>query len=129
MISNFNNFKKINESRTEYTRVIPRDLFNEAKLLKCIGRLCLLIHDNNVPVEMKAHNDGEPFNIEMLSEGSLTISNVDISIKGNTYVFKTTYNSKSNYPLYVVNEYDEYPVFDDNGQFDPEFIEFCNSLS
>ncbi len=44
----------------EYTRVIPRDLFNEAKLLKCIGRLVLLIHDgdhNNISFE----HDGEPF--------------------------------------------------------------------
>ena len=28
-----------------YRRVLPRDLFNEAKLLKCLGQLALIIHD------------------------------------------------------------------------------------
>ncbi len=33
-----------------YHRVLPRDAFNEAKLLKCIGKLTLLIEDKyNTP--------------------------------------------------------------------------------
>lgn len=40
----------------EYQRVIPRDLFNEAKLLKCLGRLSLFIHDGKSPPILKVRN-------------------------------------------------------------------------
>jgi hypothetical protein len=120
-------YNQLNENvGLNYGRVVPRDLFNESKLLKCIGQLCLLIHNNDTPVEMSFEHNRESFKIELLMEGSLTITNVIISIKNKPYMFKTTYNSKSNYPLFVVDGYDEYPVFDNNGEFDEEFIEFCN---
>lgn len=58
----------------DYGRVIPRDLFNEAKLLKCMGQLCLRIHNNdNLPAKMSADHDGSPFKIDLMDEGSLTI--------------------------------------------------------
>ena len=37
---------------TQYERVIPRDLFNEAKLLKCVGLLVLKIHDGENPANV-----------------------------------------------------------------------------
>jgi len=114
----------------EYTRVIPRDLFNEAKLLKCMGRLCLLIHDQLTPVDMSASLEGEQFEIGMLLDGSLTIKNLHVNVMGEKFTFKTTYNSKRNYPLMI--EYQgsegEYLVFDESGQFSTEFIEFCNNI-
>ncbi len=113
---------------TNYTRVLPRDLFNESKLLKCIGKLCLLIHDELVPVKMGLSDNGESFKVGMLQEGSLTIQNLEISIKKKVYTFKTTYNGKSNYPLFVENDYCDYRVFDENGNFDEEFIEFCKTV-
>lgn len=131
MITKLKNFKKINENRDpgpKYGRVIPRDLFNESKLLKCMGQLCLMIHENRIPVEMTADHDGSPFQISLLFDGSLTVTNVHVSIKGTRCTFKTTYNSKSNYPMFVALGYDEYPVFNDKGEFDEEFIEFCNNL-
>lgn len=33
-----------------YFRVIPRDLFNEASLLKCYGRLAILLDDMRSPL-------------------------------------------------------------------------------
>ena len=115
----------------EYVRVIPRDLFNEAKLLKCIGRLCLLIHDNTTPCPMAfvQSEDGEPFNIGLSEEGSLFVTNIHISIKGKIFPFKTTYNSKANYPLYLEYEYCDYLVFDEQGNWDAEFIAFCETVS
>ena len=113
---------------TNYTRVIPRDLFNEAKLLKCIGRLCLLIHDNNTPVKMSFEETGEPFNIGMSDCGSLMIVNLEVCIKGEPCVFKTTYNSKSNYPLMLEYDSCEYRVFDEQGEWDSEFMEFCGTM-
>ena len=114
----------------KYIRVIPRDLFNEAKLLKCIGRLCLLIHDNeNMPFCAKLHHNGEPFDIILLEEGALTISNLKIEINGNFITFQTTYNSKRTYPLEAALGYERSPVFDDNGEFDEEFIEFLATIN
>jgi hypothetical protein len=114
-----------------YMRVMPRDLFNEAKLLKCMGRLMLLIHDNRIPVAM-SHNEPDKFDIALMDEGSLTICNLEICIKGKNglhpYLFKTIYNSKSNFPLFVQHENCDYLVFDEEGYFTEEFDKFCNIL-
>ena len=55
--------------REMYKRVLPRDLFNEAKLLKCLGRLCLLIEDDMCKLEYD-HDDefAEGFVIGQLQE-------------------------------------------------------------
>lgn len=116
------------ERAITYERVLPRDLFNEAKLLKCMGRLILLIHDNLTPCKMSFTENGEPFQVELLEEGSLTISNLTVSIKGKIFPFKTTYNGKSNYPLFLEYECCDYRVFDEQGNFDPEFIDFCKTV-
>jgi len=116
-----------------YQRVIPRDLFNEAKLLKCIGQVVLKIHDRQTPIRMGVIETGERFKIELLDEGYLFISNLDITILGEKYLFKTTYNSKSNYPLFVEIQEDNGPVdiqvFDENGNFDEEFINYFTYLA
>jgi len=112
-----------------YQRVLPRDLFNEAKLLKCVGLVCLKILDNQTPCHM-SHNEVEGgFEIELMDEGSLFISNLHIAIKGKIFLFKTTYNSKSNYPLFLQYKFVDHPVFDEKGNWDPEFIEFCKTVS
>lgn len=114
---------------TEYTRVIPRDLFNEAKLLKCIGHLCLLIHDGKALNSMEFQHDDEPFIIGLFDEGQLGISNIKFSI-GDTFLdLRTQYNSKNNYPLLCVTDnYEEHIVFDDNGVYTSDFIEYCKIL-
>lgn len=114
---------------TDYNRVIPRDLFNEGKLLKCMGRLCLLIHDDLVPVKMSFDEDVDKFEIGLIDDGSLTIANLPVKIKGIQFLFKTTYNSKANYPLYVQSpDYEEYLVFDEQGEFATEFKDFCENV-
>lgn len=110
-----------------YQRVIPRDLFNESKLLKCMGRLCLLIHDRQTPVEM-SFEEIDKFKIGLMDEGCLTIVNLPITIKGIPLIFKTIYNSKNQYPLFVEHEYCDYLVFNEDGNFASEFINFANNL-
>ncbi len=118
------------KTETTYLRVLPRDLFNEAKLLKCIGHLVLKIHDNSaLPCEMAFTESGKRFKIELLPEGSLTIANYHISIKGKIFLFKTTYNSKAPYPLFLEYDNCDYPVFDESGNFDSEFIAFCETVN
>lgn len=111
-----------------YSRVLPRDLFNEAKLLKCMGRLCLLIHDRIAPKEMTFRQNGDPFEITLLPTGELFIDNLHVKIRDTFYIFKTTYNSKSNYPLFMEHELTDYDVFDDEGNFDKEFLELLKQL-
>ena len=52
-----------------YQRVIPRDLFNEAKLLKCLGHVCLLASSSGqgyLETELLGPKDGynEGFRVE-----------------------------------------------------------------
>ncbi|MCG8226403.1 hypothetical protein [Tenacibaculum finnmarkense] len=112
-----------------YKRVLPRDLFNEAKLLKSVGRLCLLIHDNLAPKGLSFKFDGESFKIKQLESGEITISNLIFSINNNEdIIFKTACNSRSNYPLIFEIQLDEFDVFNDDGTFDNDFLTKINSL-
>lgn len=114
-----------------YTRVIPRDLFNEAKLLKCMGFLCLAILDKKTPVEMSFDDEfvGEyGFRIGLWDDGGLEVTNLTVCIKDVPYLFRTTYNSKETFPLHLFYDNCEYRVFDEAGNWDVEFIEFVNSL-
>lgn len=114
---------------TDYQRVLPRDLFNEAKLLKCLGRLVLLIHDRKIPFIGEVIHDGEPFIIALNDEGSLIVTNVTIKVNKSAFTFKTTYNAKSNYPFYLeTKDYSEVLVFDEGGEFTEEFIEFVKTI-
>lgn len=108
-----------------YQRVIPRDFFNEAKLLKCMGLLALKILDNNLPssIQIKIEESGEPFDIELSDDGHLFVSNYPVTINGEVVLFKTSYNSKSNYPFFCEIDYTDYEVFDEQGNFTEEFIE------
>ncbi len=111
-----------------YQRVIPRDLFNEAKLLKCMGLLSLKILDGLTPCSILIDECGEPFKIERTDEGGLYVSNYKITVNGIPCHFFTTSNNKEPYPFYVyIHNYEEIPVFDDAGEFSPEFIEFCTN--
>lgn len=113
-----------------YTRVIPRDFFNEAKLLKCMGLLSLKILDANVPEEIKItmEDSGDPFEVHLSDEGSLFLTNYRTRINGVPVVFKTTYNSKSNYPFFCEYDYCDYAVFTEDGDFDDEFLQFATAL-
>ena len=110
-----------------YQRVLPRDLFNEAKLLKCLGRLTLLIHDNNETVRgINFGHDGEDFRIVLTEDGHLMVSNLEFYHDADLLIFKTAYNSRGNWPLLMEFENCEYCVFDEDGNIDSELVEFLN---
>lgn len=109
-----------------YIRVIPRDLFNEAKLLKCFGQLALKVLDGLVPegLVISIDENGEPFQIELADDGYLFIANYETTVNGQPVVFRSLYNSKSNWPFYcTLSEGDEVAVFDERGEFTLEFVE------
>lgn len=104
-----------------HIRVIPRDFFNEAKLLKCLGHLELLILEKKI--QLRSEFDGKNFNIEQsFGDGSLRCSNYRVFFKDEEIYLYTQYNSKENFPLILVYRMEDYYVFDENGKFMPGFI-------
>lgn len=114
-----------------YTRVIPRDFFNEAKLLKCMGHLSLKILDGMLPAGVKIEIDecGEPFDIDITGSGQLYMSNYNVTINDTLVSITSTYNSKEPFPLICYYDDTEYCVFDDNGEFTAEFIELATNIN
>ena len=51
-----------------YNRVIPRDLFNEANLLKCMGQLYLCLEAANLKYVYLEH-DGDAFQAHSRLDG------------------------------------------------------------
>lgn len=117
---------------TSYMRVIPRDLFNESKLLKCLGQLALFAHDGidgnrrAFPKSLSLSHDGDAFDIQQdPSDGGLQCENLVLRTSdGERLRVYSIYNSKSPYPLCCEHdELGEVPVLDDSGNLDAEFLE------
>lgn len=115
-----------------YSRVLPRDLFNEAKLLKCLGRLALIIHDGtdghiSVPNTFKVISAGDPFEIEQKdSDGGLFCRTVLFMVGTVSLHLYSSYNSIGNYPLICETSNEVLNVFEDDGCLTSEFIELIN---
>lgn len=104
-------------------RVIPRDFFNEAKLLKCLGRLELYInHDGPNTLGLKSDFDNEPFKIvQDPMTGNLSVENYKVFLDGEEIYLFTNYNSKDTYPLIGLYKGEEYYIFSEQGEFMPNF--------
>jgi len=118
-----------------YTRVIPRDLFNEANLLKCLGLLALLHLERLTPEGLEIDNDGLPVDVEMdPSDGSLRGRNVRCAItklgareiegRDQVDLFRPL-NSREPFPLWARFDDADVPVFDDGGDLTAEFKGRC----
>jgi hypothetical protein len=125
-----------------YQRVIPRDLFNEAKLLKCLGQLALLIHEGRGirwPIRLEEEDGGAPFAIELDAENhGLAAPGLRLVVRlpgaeepAEVYLY-SPYNSKKPYPLHFVPP-DEYGdignVFNDDGTLSREFCACLDRLA
>lgn len=113
-----------------YHRVIPRDLFNESKLLKCLGQLSLIVHDgldNNrtkCPGGLTADNSGDAFDISQREhDGGLVAAGVTFFANGFPLTLFSQYNSKSPYPLWCETPGEDIAVFNDDGNLTQEFCE------
>jgi len=126
------------QTDVNYCRVIPRDLFNEAKLLKCIGRLALNIHDGNglgitvsgYPISFGLGlKNNDSFQIGLMSDGYLVVANLGFKLGNEYLLFRTLYNSKNNYPLVCTRDFCDVPVFDESGEYTEEFKFLISELS
>lgn len=102
-------------------------MFNEADLLKCLGRLSLLIHDRfdgNV-LELKHDRPEEGFVVGMEhSDGSIHVENLRLAVKGRpgTYTPFRPLNSRASWPLYIAYaDGNVVRIFDAAGDFSEEF--------
>lgn len=116
------------KTRMTHERVIPRDLFNDAKLLKCLGQLALIIFNgkdshNHCPPALEIEHDGQPFNIiQDPVDGGLMVGNVTVTINGRPIKMTTNYNSRQDWPLYAD---DSVEVLKESGRLTQEFLELC----
>lgn len=116
-----------------YERVIPRDFFNEAKLLKCMGQLSLLIEDRALPegvrIKLLVPSYTGFFIVQDPADAGLYIHNCSVFVNEKRVIMKSVYNSKAPYPLLC--EYKNSAgvhVFNDDGTLTSEFIEFARNL-
>lgn len=111
-----------------YARVIPRDFFNEANLLKCYGQIFICLETVDVP-DVELVHDGEPFIVEQdLGSGGTTIANVMLKVRGEPCLLHRPLNSREPWPLYLTTDNeDELAVFSDDGSFSPEMLDFLRN--
>lgn len=113
-----------------YQRVLPRDLFNEANLLKCLGRLWMLIEEYGSPGLEIVHDwPNQGFEIHQdHSDGSIYCANFKVCNADGKWVIPfTLLNSREACPLYVQDKDDEIEVFEERGGltcFTDEFLEW-----
>lgn len=107
-------------------RVLPRDAFNDASLLKCIGKLTMMIEDGML--DLKYEYDGEPFDIcQDESDGSTFVRNIvfytaDVDgFTGRLIRHRRPMNSRDNWPLMLYLGDDEYYAFNEKGEYMPSF--------
>lgn len=113
----------------KFIRVIPRDLFNEAKIYKCMGQLILMIEDRmGVFAELTYNQYKDCFTVHLDEDGALWLSGVHIFCAKTNLVFRTTYNSKAPYPLHCFYENQEIPVFTDDGKEHEDFVNFISTI-
>lgn len=117
--------KYINLMEASYGRAIPRDLFNEANLLKCYGQIYIELERGHYPNVTFTHNGGAFAITQDPSDGSLYIANVRLNVRGNIYNPRRPLNSRQSWPLYIwgPNE-EEIEVFTNVGLFTEEMKMF-----
>lgn len=123
--------------RCAYRRVIPRDLFNESKLLKCLGKLSLLHVDEMLPgLEVRLPNSEDPFYIaQAQSSGDLRCLTVRVLMWGKGLDVFLPLNDRDPWPLMCRvgdeedDDYFEIAVFDDDGNVTAEFSRVCQMMA
>ncbi len=117
---------------SNYTRVIPRDLFNEANLLKLYGRLALLLGETQGHNATLSPDMVENFDIKSdPTSGNITVANLRFQAGGTTYHLERPLNSRNEWPLWVERSDDDenfeaIEVFDDGGDFSDDFRKLIN---
>ena len=126
------------DKKTNYKRVLPRDLFNEAKLLKCVGKIVLLIEDEMMPVTYHYDNTlTDNFIVgQNQSDGSFFVKNISFFAAGKFFdvvVYQNKNEMWNAYAHFVDGPagsclLEEIPLFTELGDLSEEFLEFCETI-
>lgn len=109
-----------------YIREIPRDLFNEANLLKCLGKLWICLDNRSghcASLDFNPFHPTAPFDVwQSQDDGSISARNVLFSVSGRTVRLYRPLNSREPWPLYA--DFDDEPleVFTDGGELSGDFL-------
>lgn len=109
-----------------YLREIPRDLFNEANLLKCLGKLSLIALDRGRPEILQVSLRPGHFDVRQdEADGSIYCENVHIVIRERLFDHRRPLNSREPWPLWLRPSFghpddaewlaDDFEAFDDAG--------------
>ena len=119
------------DRRGPYARVIPRDLFNEASLLKCLGKLALILMDRPSSAEFEEDElKADGFRIvQSEGDGAIEVENLPFLIAGHRYRLYRPLNSREPWPLWCESPFsdhdgDDCEVFDAEGNISPVFAEW-----
>ena len=114
----------------KHQRVIPRDFFNESKLLKCLGNFVILSQHLSPKLVkyLEVEENGEPFDIRLTESGELYCSNYTFTFNQEPLFLFTMYNNKSLYPLSVRINNSDTDVFGEDKSFTDEFISLLEKL-
>ena len=113
---------------SNYTRVLPRDLFNEGNLVTNYGRLWILLEETSGHNAAIVQEDVPFFDIKQNeATGGIFIANLTFTIDGMAYRLERPLNSREKWPLMVVEndddpDFEEVCIFDDDGNFTPEML-------
>jgi hypothetical protein len=111
-----------------YLRVIPRDLFNEANLLKCYGTLWIAIEGHRQAKFSQECMDSFPI-VMRDDDGSLCIDGLFLDVGEAQYRLTRPCNSREPFPLYAERvEFwaDPVAVFNPDGTLSDEFTKLIN---
>ena len=112
-------------SLIKYDRVAPRDLFNESKLLKCMGKLVIHLENEFRLVPIDSHY--KSFDIRLNRyDNTLHLVNIQFIIEGKSFIldsssFFVPYSSKDQWPLKFHWDWEDHDVLDSDGELDYEF--------
>jgi hypothetical protein len=121
-----------------YRRTIPRDLFNEADLLKCYGRLYMALENvRGHHAKLESYDGGGPFLIEQNgADGSISVANVVLTVAREQVLLYRPLNSRSAWPLWVSTEsllptpgavVEDFKVFDVAGNLSNDMLAFIGA--
>lgn len=111
-----------------YRRVIPRDFFNEAKLLNCLGKLSVAILNGEIQATEELEEETSGFLVEQSIDGNLRLINyyIYVGLRDEFYYpFIPHYQKDARYPLYIEGEGERILVLTEDGKITPEFKKFC----
>jgi hypothetical protein len=116
-----------------YARVIPRDLFNEASLLKCYGKLTLELERRRTAAALDEDAlKHDPFDIRQdQSDGSISILNLPFTVRGVPFRLYRPLNSREPWPLWCESPFacdeEDLEVFTAEGELSPAFLELIGA--